>query len=342
MIRNSAHRTRLLLGLLGLALIIALAMRIGPHNVVERLSAVGPEIAWLVVPYVIGTVIGAFPWAWLLPRAARPSVSGVIKGRLAASGANALLPFFALAGEPARLLWQRPEQRAIGTAALLVDRVVYNCASAVFLLVGVVVGLLATPLPHSVAIVAALLGVVVFTGTLALGLGASRVGVGARLERLMKRFVPTGKANAAFGSTVDEGIRALLSGPRWPLVCGFLVHFIGRAALGAEIFVALWVLDVPVSIAAAFVLATVNVATAAVGSAFPGQLGVLEGGQAFVSSALGMDPSIGLAIVLLSRLRQLAFAPLTVALISTARAGQRAEPEPALPDRARRLLDAQR
>src|SRR5688572_190931 len=128
MFRNSAGRIRALLALLGVALIGVLAARIGPSAIARHFSAVGPEIAWLAVPYVIGCVIGAWPWLWLLPEAVRPTVAAVIKGRLAASGANALLPFFALAGEPARLLWLEPSARAIGTAALIVDRVIYNSA----------------------------------------------------------------------------------------------------------------------------------------------------------------------------------------------------------------------
>src|SRR5687767_8072338 len=134
MFRNSATKMRLLLALVGIALIVGLVARVGPGAIARRFSGVGFEIVWLAVPYLIGSAIGAVPWLWLLPESGRPRLAAAIKSRLAASGANALLPFFALAGEPARLLWLRPPYRAAGTAALVVDRVIYNSASAVFLL----------------------------------------------------------------------------------------------------------------------------------------------------------------------------------------------------------------
>lgn len=319
MIRNSAGRTRLLLLLLGVALIVVLALRIGPRAIAERFSSVGPEVLWLAVPYVAGSVIGAFPWIWLLGDGPRPSLSATIKSRLAASGANALLPFFALAGEPARLLWLRPEQRAIGTAALIVDRIVYNCASALFLLAGVVLALLATDLPRSMALGAAVLGVIVLGVTVGVFFAASRYGIGQRVQGFAGRRFALGAARKNFGGEVDQALQRLRRGPRRPLLLGLLTHFVGRVVLGLEIYTALWVLDVPASLATALVLATVQVATAAVGSAIPSQLGILEGGQAWVTASLGMDPSVGISLVLLGRLRQLAFAPLTVFLVSTAR-----------------------
>ena len=324
MFRNSAGKVRILLALGGIALIVVLIARVGPGAIAERFSGVGFEIVWVVVPYAIGTAIGAFPWVWLLPVAGRPGLGAAIKSRLAASGANALLPFFALAGEPARLLWLKTNLRAAGTAALVVDRIVYNCASAVFLLTGVGLALTATALPRSIAFVAALIGVSVLGVTIGLGFATSRYGLGARLEKFARQKLPLGKSPAAFGAEVDRTVRALFHGPRRPLLLGFLTHFVSRVVLGAEVFVALWVLDVPVTPEVAYVLATVHVATAAVGSAIPGQLGVLEGGQALVTAALGMDASVGISLVLVGRLRQLVFAPLTVLLISTARADDHA------------------
>jgi len=333
MIRNSAVTRRLLLALVGIALIVVLVARVGLGAIARHFAGVGFEILWLAVPYVIGTAIGAVPWVWLLPEAGRPGLGGAIVSRLTASGANTLLPFFALAGEPARLLWIKPEVRAAGTAALVVDRVIYNCASAVFLLAGVVVALVATQMPRPVALVAALIGVVVLLVTLGIAFAVSRYGLGARLERFVRQRLLLGQSPAAFGADVDRTLRGLWRGPRLRLWLGFLTHFVSRVVLGAEVYVALWVLDVPVGPAVALVLSTVCVATGAVGSAIPGQLGVLEGGQALVTATLGMDPSVGISLVLLTRLRQLLFAPLTVILISTARSSERAaDPDAALVD----------
>src|SRR5262249_54051462 len=136
-----AGRVRLALALLGVVLVAVFVMRIGPAEVRAQLSRVGPSVLWLCVPYALGTALGAFPWAWLLPADARPSTPGLVVGRFAASGANALLPAFGMAGEPSRLLWLRRDRHAQGLAAILVDRALYNLASNLLLLTGGVAAL---------------------------------------------------------------------------------------------------------------------------------------------------------------------------------------------------------
>lgn len=100
---------------------------------------------------------------------------------------------------------------------------------------------------------------------------------------------------------------------------GLWLHVLGRAVLGVEVYIALWSLDAPTLVRHAVVLATVPVVTSLFASAIPSQIGVQEGAQALACAALGFDPALGLALVLLQRLRQLAFVPLTPLLIAGAR-----------------------
>ena len=82
---------------------------------------------WILLPYAAGTALSAAPWAWLLPPRQRPGWEQTLAGRFAASGANALLPFFGLAGEPCRLLWLEPSARAEGLAAIVTTRSNPDC-----------------------------------------------------------------------------------------------------------------------------------------------------------------------------------------------------------------------
>src|SRR4051794_14761199 len=116
---KSSARVPLLLALCGLGLVGIFVSRIGVGPIARRLGELGPDAIWILVPYAVGTAIGARPWARLLPATARPRLAGTIASRFAASGANALLPFFGLAGEPSRLLWLRRAARAQGLAAIV-------------------------------------------------------------------------------------------------------------------------------------------------------------------------------------------------------------------------------
>src|SRR6185369_11932183 len=111
-----------------------------------ELSRVGARAGFLLIPYLVGTSLGALPWAGLLPREARPTARGLLAGRFVASSANAFLPFFGLAGEPARLFWLRRERRAEGLAAIVLDRVLYNTSNGLLLFGGSVVAVAATRL----------------------------------------------------------------------------------------------------------------------------------------------------------------------------------------------------
>jgi lysylphosphatidylglycerol synthase-like protein len=309
---------RIVLGLLGTCLLVLIFVWVGPRAIADQLSKVGPRALWILAPYVVGTAIGAFPWTWLLPSQERPTVRGTIASRFAASGANALLPFFGLAGEPLRLLWLASDARARGLAAIVVDRVVYNSANALLLLVGACFALSIEQLPRSVGISGAAIALAIGAITIGIARSAAHLRIGDRLHGVLKKRIAALQTTRDFGAEVDASLRELLGGQRrrlWPCL---VTHLAGRAALCAEVYVALWTLGAAPSVSRAFVLATVPIATGLVASSIPSQIGVQEAAQAFTCAALGIPPAVGFSLVLLQRARQLAFIPLTPFLVSTA------------------------
>jgi hypothetical protein len=307
---------------LGFGLLVVLINHVGPRTVAAQMGRVGPRILWLAVPYAAGTIVGAFPWSLLLPRAAQPPMGALFAGRFAASGANALLPFFGLAGEPSRLLWLAPEHRASGFAAIVIDRVLYNSASALLLLLGALVAL-TTALPVPLAAGAAGIAIATIVVTVAIAVAAARFGIGVRTQALLARLFGRPGAGTGFGTAVDDALVTLVRGPRGRLCAGLFVHLVGRALLAAEILVALWALDIPVGLTAAIVLAVVPIALSLFVSMIPSQIGVQEGAQALIAAALGLTPALGVSLVLLQRLRQLVFIALTPVLLALARPPQR-------------------
>src|SRR5262245_30582521 len=131
--RRASARQLVLLGA-GLLLFALALYKAGPAKVGAELLRLRGDTLWLLLPYALGPTLGALPWAVLLPPLVRPRATGVVAGRFVASSANALLPFFGLAGEPARLLWLEVDARPAGLAAIVVDRVLYNCSNGLLLL----------------------------------------------------------------------------------------------------------------------------------------------------------------------------------------------------------------
>lgn len=315
---RSPWRVRVILVVLGIVLIWVLVARIGVSAIAGELSRLGPRSFLMLVPYALGTALAAFPFGWLLREHVHLRTSATIASRFAASGANALLPFLGFAGEPCRLLWLPNHAHPIGLAAIVVDRLLYNFSGGLLLLFGAGVAL-TTRLPLTVTLVAALIAVFIMLFTVLLTLAALRWGIGAGVHGLIGRFLGGAFGERELGVQVDAGMRALLRRPKGLLVRGLALHFLGRVVLGVEVYVALWSLDAPTLVRDAVVLATVPVVTSLFASAIPSQIGVQEGAQALACAALGFDPALGLALVLLQRVRQLAFVPLTPLLIAGAR-----------------------
>lgn len=303
----------------GVALFLLALGRAGLPAIGAELRQIGPRVAWLLLPYLAGTAISAWPWALLLAPRVRPRPLGVMAGRFVASSANAVLPFFGLAGEPLRLLWLEPGAKAEGVAAVVVDRALYNVSNGLLLLGGAALAFSGTRLPAvlPVGAAAAALGTLLVT---ALGLWvAVRAGIGRRLQAVLSRMLGSEYADRTFGRTVDATVLVMLRSGGLRLALGTLTHVLGRSVILLEVYLALEFLELPCTMADATALAVVPIGLSLVFSSIPSQLGVQEGSQALVAAALGMSPSVGVTLVLLQRFRQLVFAALAPLLLHLAR-----------------------
>ena len=316
---------RLLPLLLGLLLLPLFVARIGLSSILEQLRKLGPGVLWILVPYAVGTALSAFPWAWLLAARQRPSWAQTVAGRFAASGANALLPFFGLAGEPCRLFWLDRRARVEGLAAIVIDRLLYNAAGGLLLLVAAALAALRTPLSAQLIAAgsgAALLILALSAATLH---ALTRWRIGRGVQRVLRRILGPAVRESALGERVDEALRQMARERSRAVLPAQGMHCLARAVMCAEVYLVLRSLHAPATLVHVLVLASVPVATSVFASAIPSQIGVQEGAQALVCGALGLDPALGLVLVLLQRARQLAFVPLTLILLGAARSAEQPE-----------------
>ncbi len=299
---------RLVLVIGALAFLAILLRRLGFARIAEELASVGIGGLWVLAAYCAATAVGAFPWYVLLERRDRPSLRATVASRFAASGATATLPMFGVSGEPVRLLWMRPDQRAGGVAALIVDRLSYGVASALFLVLGVAVAVSLAAIPDEL-IVAAIAGAIALLAVA--GVGAwlvARRRVVTWLHHLARRLRKrTHTDGAQFGEQIDHELHAMIDRRR-SLALAVLIGLVARILFAVEVYVGFLVLGEPVSAAEAIVFASVPVVLAFLGTVVPGQLGIQEGTQAFIAGALGIPPVTAVALVLLQRVRTIVIA----------------------------------
>jgi hypothetical protein len=324
---------------LGLAVVAIGVKWTGVGAIRRALSQVGVNIVWMFAAYAAGTAVAAIPWRRLFPHWLAPSWGATLVSRFAASGINALLPFFGL-GEAARLLWLPRGERTPGLAALVVDRLLFLAAGIPILVVAALAARRVPSVPRGYEA-----AVLISAGAIAIAVAA--VAVGAARGRLVGKLrwalvvfgMPPAPAERApgdgaprEGSTpdadsdghpVDRGLRALLTGGRAPIAGGLALHLCARLLLASEIYVGLQILGARVSPLGTLIFIAIPVGLSVIGTFVPGQIGLQEGASALVAAALGIGPATGIALVFLQRLRQLVFVPLAGLLIATVPFGPR-------------------
>jgi hypothetical protein len=348
------RRWKPLLRTLGIALgVVAAVVGVkwtGVAAIHQALSQVGVNIAWMFVAYAAGTAVGAIPWRKLLPDRARPSWGATVTSRFAASGINALLPFFGL-GEASRLLWLQRGERSPGLAALVVDRLLFLAAGMPILVIAALAATRVPAVPHSYLLAVLVSAGIISIAVAAVAIAAARGRLVGKLRWALVMFgVPptAGVANGAApvpinGGTsvektakpvepaidpVDSGLHALLTGSRAPLAGGFALHVCARLLLAAEIYAGLQILGVRVGVLGTLIFIAIPVGLSVIGTFVPGQIGLQEGASALVAAALGIGPATGIALVFLQRLRQLVFVPLAGLLIALVPYGPRTSDPP--------------
>jgi len=316
---------------LGLAIVVIGVKWTGVDAIHAALSRVGVNIAWMFVAYAAGTAVAAVPWRQLLPLWLRPSWGATLASRFAASGVNALLPFFGL-GEAARLLWLPRGHRSSGLAALVVDRLLFLAAGTPILVGAALAATRVPAVPHSyfVAVLASA-GIISVAVTL-VTVGAANGRLAGKLRWVLVLFgvPPTNHTNGRANGDghdgidpIDRGLHALLTGARGPIAAGFALHVGARLLLAAEIYAGLRILGVPVDLEKTLIFIAIPVGLSVIGTFVPGQIGLQEGASALVAAALGIGPATGIALVFLQRLRQLVFVPLAGLLIALVPSGPR-------------------
>lgn len=303
--------------LLALGLLALVIDRIGPAAIAAQLLTTGPGFLWILVLHGIAIAISGLPWHVLLPRAARPRVGQSIVSRFVAAGANAVTPVVALAGDLVRLFWlPHRADRPHGVAAIVVDRLTYGAANAVFVIAGALALVHITGLPSRVMHMT-VIGIVVLVGLVIAGvLLAGRFRIVGRVHHLVSRLRRK-ERDHQFGDDVDASMRHMLRRQPGALALAFGLNLVFRIAISAEIVVAFHLLGVDLAWDQALVFSALPIVVAIAGFLVPSQLGVQEGVQALLAASFGVPEPVAVAVVLLLRIRSLIGGAFVAVLIAT-------------------------
>jgi putative membrane protein len=294
-----------LAGLLGAAWLI---FHVGFAAVADAVLSVGWHGFVLLCLYgAANFVLLGIAWWLLVPPYGWRNAVTFCWGRAVRDSAGDVLPFSQFGGMviAARVTILRGIPQAVAFASTVVDVTVEVIAQIGLVILGLVI--LTIHLPGAAARVpmvqATIIGILLAILAAAAFFILQRHGFSA-LERMAERFLPAAVAHAA---AVNKAIGRIHAAPgRMAAGCG--VHFLGWLSSAFGTWLALALIDAPVSFGAAIAIESLLGAARSAAVFVPAAIGVQEAGYAVMMPLFGLTPEVGIAVSLLKRAREIALA----------------------------------
>jgi len=306
----------------GLALLAALVYGAGPRRLAEHIHALGWWAPVIFLPYAIASAFDAAGWRATFQHAP-PGLARLYVVRLIGEAVNNVTPTAYLGGEPVKayVLQRFGVPLADGTTSVILAKTALTIAQIVFVILGVALlflhrGTTWTTIPILLAMLAS------GAGLTFLLVRWQRRGLVASIGGFVGRVFPRARITRALRSRAGEIDAKLLDfyeACRGAAVASVGWHLIGWIAGAAEVFAIMTLIGYPVSWMEAVIIEALAQPTRLLGLVVPATLGVQEAGGMLIFGLLGLRPELGLALMLLKRVREIGFSALGLALLAKVR-----------------------
>jgi putative membrane protein len=298
-------RVAVLLLLAGLAAATALIAWFGAGAIAATLLTIGWSGFVLICGFHFCLIaINGVAWQALIPDEAPRRWPVFVWARLVRTAAGDVLPFSQLGGPAAgiRLAVLHDVPGAIAAASVIVDVALEFVTQLAYAVLGLL--LLAARQPGTGVLLPVAAWLIVAGGLCTGFIIAQRRG-GQWLERLSPRIAK--HFSAALPATIEAITAAIdrIHARKRPLAIAGSLHLIEWLATGAEAWLILRLMQVPVSFATATGIEGLLYAVRSAAFMVPIAAGVQEGGYLLVGAAFGLTPDQALALSLLKRGRDL-------------------------------------
>ena len=300
------HVTAWLLGLAGAALFTGLLIRQGISQVWDAFVTAEWTILGIVAYHLIPIFLDAIGWGVLFPKSDRPRLFQLFWMRWIGESVSTLVPSAAVGGDivRARLASISDTPLPLAAGSVLVDITVGIFIQAGFTLLGL---FLLVDLTGKTSFVGpTLIGVIVALFAFAGFYFVQRLGIFRFLARIISRLAGSSDWQSLVqgGDTLDRNVLSLYA--RRGAVVACCAWTLTSLIVGSgEIWLALWVLNLPASFVNALILQSTVLTIRSAAFAVPAGLGVQEGGYLVVGNLLGIPGEGAFALSLVARAREI-------------------------------------
>ncbi len=230
--------------------------------------------------------------------------------RMAGEAVNNITPFIDIAGEFLKVVLCEKRLGISKKSALAAGVMSRSCllfSEIIFVLTGIILAGFISPIPGDLrnVLLIALVGCFVAAVLLII---TSKKGLFTTFIKLFERFGIDPKILSRFHTslqTVDEEMSRFYTHDRKRLALGIFLHLLGWVAGGLEVFVMLRLLGIQANLVEGIVLEAMIQLIRTSSFFIPGNLGVQEGGLALILGFMGVEPSLGVVLSIMKRVRQI-------------------------------------
>jgi putative membrane protein len=318
----AASSAQIALAGLGFVLLGVLIYQAGPRELLQHLVVLGWWAPIIFLPYAVSSAFDAAGWRATFVRF-RPALWLLYLARLVGETMNSITPTAYLGGEPVKaLVLQRFGVPLTESAtSVILAKTALTIAQIAFVIVGVALFLLRGEIAVSSlpTLIALFLAGAAVTALLVI---LQRRGLVAFVARLLQRVFPRARLVARLAAEapeIDRRLRSFYGARPRAAAVSVAFHFVGWLTGAAEVYVIMLLIGHPVGVRDAVVIEALAQPMRLAGILVPGTIGVQEAGGMVIFGLLGLPPELGLAMMLLKRVREIGFNLLGLTLLTRLR-----------------------
>lgn len=292
--------------LAGIAIAVLLIAWRGVIEISAILATGGWSLSWLGAYYLLPIFLATCSWWWLFSFSSAPGFLPLARATWVGLSVNWLLPVAQVGGEivKARLIIQKGTPIYVAGASVVVDKTVQAGTQLFYCLFGLVALSIAAGghdffLPTVAVVALFAVGIFGFYQVQRAGMFGFLAKMAHRLREGLDRNALSDGAGE-LDRSIDDTYRRV---GRLTTAIAWRIGF--RVAMAGEIWLALLLLEHPISFLEAIIFESLGHSIRSAAFAVPGGLGVQEGGFMLVGVALGISPDVSLALSLARRFREL-------------------------------------
>ncbi len=305
---KNKKKFKLLLLIVGCAIFTVLIYKVGPSTIYHQLIVLKWKISLLLLPFLLVFVLDTLGWKYAFTKV-KISFKDLFLIRLAGESVNWTVPSANFAGEPmkAYLLKKHNVSMVDGMASVVISKTIMIISQIIFVMIGVFfllfkLNVSGSRLISSIAII--LLGIPIIMLIVFIqkqGLFAFLLKL-LRMFRIKIRYIEEREERLI---ELDKNIYQFYSHNKKKAFYSFIYYFLGWVAGMIEVFLILYLLNIPVDTVSAYIIESLSTAAKGVTSFIPGSVGGQEGGIIAIFVSLKLSASIALTFGILKRFREL-------------------------------------